>query len=76
MKGPVSKRISKNEKMTVKELLEFMNKNGISSFELSEIFGVTPQCVNLWLGGERQLSVTNSRLIRLFIKYPKLLVEF
>ena len=60
----------------VNELQDFMNHHGISKKELSEIFGVTIQAVNLWLDGKREFSVTNSRLIRIFKKYPQLLKEF
>jgi DNA-binding transcriptional regulator YiaG len=72
----VSKRNINNEKITASELDSFMKKHGISEREMSEIFGVTIGAVRLWLNGDRSISVTNSRLVRLFIKYPKLLEEF
>ena len=72
----LSKRLINNEKLTVEQLKEFMNHHGISTKELSEIFGVTIQAVNLWMNGLREFSVTNSRLVRLFQKYPHLLKEF
>lgn len=71
-----SKRSSEGEKMTPDELNKWMNQNGISDRELSEIFGVTEPAVRLWTSGQRGFSVTNSRLIRLFQKYPTLLREF
>ena len=72
----VINRVTSNEKMNATELKAFMDSNGISNKELAEIFGVTIQAVNLWLSAQRDFSVVNSRLVRLFIKYPKLLREF
>ena len=71
-----SRRVTSNEKLTSDELVKFMQKHGISEKELSEIFGVTVQAVKLWVTGQREFSVTNSRLVRLFMKYPKLIGEF
>lgn len=71
-----SKRIINNEKLSPDELSKFMRDNGIGEKELAEIFGVTTQAVKLWVSGAREFSVTNSRLVRLFIKNPKLLTEF
>lgn len=62
--------------MKLEELVEFMNFHGISGIELSEILGVSTQAVNLWLTNQRELSTTNTRLIRLLRKYPKLIREF
>lgn len=73
---PISKRSIEGEKLSVRELEEFMTKNGISEKELSEIFGVTTQAVRLWITGQRDFSVTNSRLVRMFMKYPQLIREF
>jgi DNA-binding transcriptional regulator YiaG len=72
----ISNRIKRGEKITTQELIEFMTINGISEKELAEIFGVTTQAVRLWVTGSREFTVTNSRLIRMFQKYPKLLKEF
>ena len=66
----------KSEQLTIKELISFMTKNGLSHKEFAEILGVTIQAVNLWLDGKRDISVTNTRLIRMFQKYPTLLREF
>jgi transcriptional regulator with XRE-family HTH domain len=71
-----SKRSIENEIMSLKELNDFMKLHGISDKELSEIFGVTIQAVKLWLNGQREFSVTNSRLVRMFNKYPQLIREF
>ena len=71
-----SKRIRTNEKLSAVELNEFMNFNGISIQDFSEILGVTEQAVRLWVKGDRDFSVTNSRLIRMFTKYPQLIKEF
>jgi transcriptional regulator with XRE-family HTH domain len=72
----VSKRSTDAEKLTGEQVLKFMNKNGISEKEMAEIFGVSIPAVRLWLSGERSFSVTNSRLINLFNKYPELIREF
>jgi len=69
-------RITEQEKIQPKELQEFMNYHGISNKEFSEIFGVTESAVSLWLNGKREMSITNSRLIRLFDSYPQLIREF
>ena len=71
-----SNRITGNEKLTIKELKAFMNLYGLSRREFSEILGITVQGVTLWLNGKRDISVTISRLVRLFKKYPRLLKEF
>ena len=71
-----SARIAENEKLTIEELQAFMNLNGISNKEFAEIFGVTIQAVKLWLTGKRDFSITNTRIIRLFTKYPQLIKEF
>lgn len=75
-KFKLSKRISDNQKISPEELQAFMDHHGISIKELSEILGVSFQAVRLWLTGERSISVTNSRLVLLFKKYPKLIKEF
>lgn len=64
------------EVMNSDELKAFMDKHGLSIREFSEIFGVTTVAVGYWLSGERKVSITSSRLIRLFDKYPRLLEEF
>ena len=71
-----SKRFVNNDKMSVDELTQWMNTNGFSAKELGELLGVTTQAVKKWTGGERDVSVTTSRLIRMFIKFPQLIKEF
>lgn len=66
----------KLEKLTNKELIDFMNLNGLSPKELGDILGVTVQAVNLWIEDRRVISMTTTRLIRMFQKYPMLLSEF
>lgn len=72
----MSDRSVAKEKLTADEVVRFMNKNGLSDKEMAEIFGVTIQCVRLWTSGDRTFTVTNSRLIKMFEKYPTLLREF
>lgn len=64
------------KRLTAQELTGFMKKHGVSSKELSEILGVTEQAVRNWENGEREFSVTNSRLISIFDRYPQLIKEF
>lgn len=71
-----SRRATENEKLSPEELVKWMKTQGVSPKELSEIFGVSTQAVNLWINGEREFSVTNSRIVRLFIKHPTLIREF
>lgn len=66
----------KRDQMSAQELSEFMKLHGISEYEMSELLGVTPQAVRLWLTGQRPFSVLNSRLIRMFQKYPQLIKVF
>jgi len=72
---PITKRV-KSDQLTAVELKAFMNKHGISTKELGEILGVTLQAVRLWLGGDRGISLTVTRLIAMFEKYPQLIKEF
>lgn len=72
----ISDRITKNEKLSSEELQAFMDRNGISDKEMAEILGVSAQAVKLWLSGARDFSITNSRLIRQWTKYPQLIKEF
>lgn len=71
-----SKRIRANEHMTHQEIKVFMNLHGLSKKELAEILGVTPKAVEFWVSGQRCITITNSRLMRLFDVYPQLLKEF
>lgn len=64
------------DNLLIKELQEFMDLHGVSRKELAQILGVTIQGVNLWMNGKRDISLTTSRLVRLFIKYPLLIREF
>lgn len=75
-KAIVSKRHAVAENLSSDEINKFMKKHGIGEKEMAEIFGVTIQAVRLWTSGARTFTVTNSRLIALFNKYPQLLKEF
>ena len=72
----VPKNVRIKDNLKPEEIKYFMDSQGISAKEMSDIFGVTIQCVWLWLSGEREFSVTNTRLIRLFQKNPTLIREF
>lgn len=67
---------TREELITIKEFIEFMNTNGISKHEMADILGVTVQAINLWVKGDRAINTTVSRVIRIFKKYPKLIREF
>lgn len=67
---------TRDELITIKEFIEFMNTNGISKHEMADILGVTVQAINLWVKGDRAINTTVSRVIRIFKKYPKLIREF
>ena len=69
-------RVNDKDKWTPKQLCEWMDFNGISPKELSDILGVGEQVVKLWRNGGRGITVTNTRLFKMFIKYPQLLKEF
>jgi DNA-binding transcriptional regulator YiaG len=71
-----SKRIRDKTTMTAKELKAWMDLVGLSIQELADILGVSDQAVRLWVYDERVISVTNTRIINMFMKYPQLLKEF
>ena len=71
-----AKRNRVRENMSPDGLTAFMNLHGISDKEMSEILGVTDQAVRLWRLGDREISVTNTRLFAMFARFPKLLKEF
>lgn len=73
---PVTKRDVRAEALTAVELKAFMDKHGISVKEFAQILGVTIQAVRLWLGGDRKVSLTITRLIAMFEKYPQLIKDF
>lgn len=69
-------RVINNEKLTGEELQAFMNKHGFAIHDFAQTVGVTTQAARLWVSGSRGISVTVSRLVRLFDKYPQLIKEF
>lgn len=69
-------KVIEHDRMSVDEIVAFLNFHGISDKEFSELLGVTIQAVTLWKNGQRDFSVTNSRLLTMFHKYPKLIREF
>lgn len=62
--------------MTSIELKAFMAKHNLDERTFAGILGVTLGSVNHWRTGRRQMSLTVSRLVRTFDKYPGLLKEF
>lgn len=62
--------------MTSQELIQFMRDTKLTDEKLiSNLIGVTPQAVTLWLHGKRRIPETVRRMILLFKKYPGLLKE-
>lgn len=62
--------------MTKTELESFLQRHDLKDAEFASLIGVTPMAVNHWLSGRRAISLTVSRLCRLFDKRPELLNEF
>lgn len=58
------------------ELRSFLQRHNISPTAFAEVVGVTRVAVLHWLSGRRTVSLTISRLCRLFDKSPDLLKEF
>ena len=65
-----------SEQLTKDELHAFMNSYTLTEKSFAQILGVTWQAVRLWRSGDRPVPITTSKLVRLFIKHPKLLKEF
>jgi DNA-binding transcriptional regulator YiaG len=76
MSLPIPGQTKTEEHLTIKELLDFMRTYGMSTQEFADTIGVTIQAVNLWIKGERDISLTTTRLVRLLTKYPQLIREF
>lgn len=53
-----------------------MTKHNLDERTLAGIIGVTPGGVSHWMTGKRTISLTVSRLVKTFDKYPQLLKEF
>ena len=70
------RKLSSNENISAKELINFMNANGFAIKEFAQFLGVTDQAIRLWQTDQRKVSITTSKLIRFFEKYPKLIREF
>lgn len=76
--SPIAKKkeIVRSENMSLEELVIFMKKHGFAEKEFADFMGVTPQGVRLWVTGQREVSVTNTRLLRMLDKYPQLIAGF
>lgn len=62
--------------MNKNELEEFMKRHGLNDTDLADILGVTPMAIHHWLSGRRGMSLTISRLLRLFDRNPDLIREY
>lgn len=65
-----------SDNLTTEELQKFMKKHGFGEKEFADFFGVTIQGVRLWLSGQREISKTNTRLIRMLDKHSQLIPIF
>ncbi len=62
--------------MTPLQLKAFLTKHEMSYPDLAKVLGVQPAAVYHWLCGRRQISLTVSRLIRMFDTEPDLMKVF
>ena len=62
--------------VTAQELIKFRESQKLSQYAFAQVLGVTAGAVKLWEEEKRSISPTNSKVIRLFIKYPQLVKEF
>lgn len=62
--------------MTKDEIKTFRLKHMMTQIVFAELLGVTWQAVRFWELGERKIPKTTIKLIKLFEKYPQLLLEF
>lgn len=77
--SPLAKKLEsvrKAKNLTTEELTKFMKRHGFDEKELAELLGITPQAVRLWTTGQREISITNTRLVRLLDKHPTLMRDF
>lgn len=73
----VQKITSNNvQNMSVTELQSFMQKHGFNEKTLADFLGVTVQAIRLWTRGQREISIINTRILRMMNKYPHLMKEF
>ena len=62
--------------MNRKELVVFLATHELNNEEFAELLGVTRQAVHHWMVGTREISLTVSRLCKMFDKRPELMSEF
>ncbi len=62
--------------MTPNDLRNFLNKYALSREDFADLLGVTASAVSHWLDGRRSMSLTLTRLCKLFDKRPELMGEF
>jgi len=62
--------------VTSSELELFLHQHQLTYTELAALLGVSSQAVYQWLQDKRSISLTVSRLLKLFDKYPQLMEGF
>ena len=65
-----------SQNINVDEFIGFLNLHGFTDADFSRFFGVSLQAVRLWKQGLRPFSPTNTKILRLLMKYPHLIQEF
>jgi len=62
--------------MNQSEIVGFMHRHNMDQIMFADMLGVTRQAVNFWVKGEREMPTTTVRVLRIFDKYPQLMLEF
>ncbi len=62
--------------MTPQELEKWLKKHGLKEGDFAELIGVTYPAVQHWTNGRRSVSLTVTRLLRLFDRDPSLMRGF
>ncbi len=58
------------------KLREFILRHKMTCPQFARLMGVTGMAVQHWLDGRRQMSLTMTRLCKLFDAHPELMSEF
>lgn len=62
--------------MTPTQIKAFMTKHNLNQEHFATLIGVSPMCVSNWVRGNRSMSLTTARVLRLFERKPQLMKEF
>jgi DNA-binding transcriptional regulator YiaG len=67
---------SNKPEMSPQEVIDWRERHKLSQEGLAKLLWVSWQAVDLWERGERRVSPTTVRLLKLFDKYPQLIKEY